>query len=113
MRPFDPKVTEHPDLYPSILRPSVPAIYDEVSAMSDQTHEACCKPGDITVTPIPSGFLIGRVLPASGPGPWWQFVKIVTALDDARRIALELAAAYNSKAWLHRHADHYDEISPE
>lgn len=84
--------------------------YDLRSKMSDNAPENCCKPGDITVTPIPSGFLIGRVLPSHGPGPWWEFIKIVSTPDEAFQLARDLSAAANTKAWLHRHANHYDEI---
>jgi hypothetical protein len=65
------------------------------------TNARSCQPGDITVTPIRRGFMLGRVLPElGGPGPWWEYIKIVTdrlaALQEARRIA----AIAQARAWL-------------
>ena len=58
--------------------------------MSD---ESCCKPGDITITPVHTGFMIGRALPERGPGPWWEYLKVVVSLNAAVAAARELAAA--------------------
>src|SRR5579871_2342640 len=48
----------------------------------------CCEPGDITISEIPDGFLIGRNLPKLGLGPWWEYVGIVRTRAEAIRRAL-------------------------
>ena len=40
-------------------------------------------PGDITVTLVHSGFLIGRVMPQDGAGPWWEYIRTVADQDEA------------------------------
>jgi hypothetical protein len=67
-------------------------------------------PGDITVTLVHSGFLIGRAMPEDGPGPWWQYIQTVATQEEAFVIARELAARTGARAWLHLHGDHYREI---
>jgi hypothetical protein len=74
-------------------------------------NDSCCRPGDITITPVPSGFMIGRALPEIGPGPWWQYVKIVAEYEEAMQLALQLAAEGNARAWYHRQNDEYDQIT--
>jgi len=73
-------------------------------------RDACCLPGDYTITPLPTGFLIGRALEPIGPGPWWEFVRIVpgssAALDEVRQLAREA----ESRAWLHQGGMRYLEI---
>lgn len=73
----------------------------------------CCLPGDITVTKIPSGYLIGCALDQLGPGPWWEYVGIVRSYDDAVHHAQTLARMHNVRAWLHKSKDDYDPIWPE
>jgi hypothetical protein len=73
-------------------------------------NDSCCRPGDITVTPIPSGFMVGRALPEIGQGPWWQYIKVVGEYEDAMQLALQLADEDNARAWYHRQNDEYDEI---
>jgi hypothetical protein len=75
---------------------------------SDQ--EVCCLPGDITVTQIPTGYLIGRALEQIGPGPWWEYVRIVETFEDASGLACEMAKHDQVRAWLHRGGDEYDRL---
>jgi len=67
----------------------------------------CCLPGDITVTPIPNGYLIGKAMPQLGPGPWWEYIVIVTELDDAVAQARVLARANDAHAWFFDGGEHY------
>jgi len=64
-----------------------------------------CLPGDITLTPVQGGFMLGRVLPHRGPGPWWEYIKVVAdraaAITEARR----LAVAWQSRLWFHEGGD--------
>ena len=73
-------------------------------------HPRHGEPGDILVIPIPDGFMLGRVLPELGPGPWWEYIKIATdqnaALEEARLMAHEAKV----RAWLHRDGDEYAPI---
>jgi hypothetical protein len=70
-----------------------------------------CEPGDITVTPIHTGFMLGRALPEIGPGPWWQYIAIYRTLGDAIYEAKALAKAVHAQAWLHADIDSYQPIS--
>jgi hypothetical protein len=74
---------------------------------ADNRH--CCAPGDITVSLVHSGFLIGRVMPPIGVGPWWQYIRVVLSRQEAFDIAKELAAHYRGKAWFQIH-DRYELI---
>ena len=72
-----------------------------------QQDDACCLPGDFTITALPTGFLIGRALQPIGPGPWWEFVSVmpsqIRALHEVRRLARETG----SRAWLHEGGARY------
>ena len=45
------------------------------------------QPGDIVVTVIPTGYLIGQAAEPIGPGPRWTYIAIVPDLQDAIRHA--------------------------
>lgn len=68
-------------------------------------------PGDIVVTQIHSGFLIGRAMPREGPGPWWQYIQTVADRDQAFASARDLAAASGGRAWFHQEGDDYRQIT--
>ena len=72
--------------------------------------EDCCLPGDITVTRIHTGFLIGHALEQRGPGPWWEYIKTVTSFRQATIQAHRLAKDAGVSAWLHQHADVYEQL---
>jgi hypothetical protein len=74
--------------------------------MSDP-DDACCLPGDFTITPLPTGFLIGRALQPIGPGPWWEFVRIVPIASVALHEVRQLARETGSRAWLHQRGTRY------
>ena len=57
------------------------------------------RPGDITVTPVRTGYLLGRVLPQRGPGPWWEYIGVELDFADAVAHAQRLAARDNVNAW--------------
>jgi hypothetical protein len=80
-----------------------------MSSESGQVREEpCCLPGDITVTKIPSGYLIGRALEQLGKGPWWEYVRIMREYDDAVGYAQSLATHDGVRAWLHLQGDEYE-----
>jgi len=80
------------------------------ATVSNDNHGVCCRPGDITITPVPSGFLIGRALPEIGPGPWWEYIKVLSDYDQAMEFALKLAAKDGSRAWYHVKEGTYEAI---
>jgi hypothetical protein len=83
-----------------------------LTASIAKENESCCRPGDITVTPVPSGFMIGRALAeTSGPGPWWEYIKLTTSYEEAVAMSRELAAETRTRAWFHLHGENYDLIS--
>jgi hypothetical protein len=69
--------------------------------------DLCCLPGDITVTKVPSGYLVGRALDQIGPGPWWEYIAITTTYPEAYKTAKTLAVANGRNSWLHKHGDDY------
>ena len=59
------------------------------------------QPGDLTVTPVLDGFILGRMLPQLGIGvPWWTFIKIVEREADAILEAKAMASSENRRVWL-------------
>ena len=74
----------------------------------------CCLPGDITVTKIPTGYLLGRATEpvAGGRGPWWEYIAIVTQHADAIHQAQTIARVEGVCAWVHKSGDEYDRIWP-
>jgi hypothetical protein len=45
------------------------------------------------------GFMVGKVLPPKGSGPWWTFIRIVPTQQHAVRLAVTLALALNTRVW--------------
>ena len=70
----------------------------------------CCQPGDITVTQIHRGYLLGRVLDHEGPGPWWSYVLIAPTRESAFQEARTLAARAGVNAWLQVNGDGYEPL---
>ena len=70
-----------------------------------------CLPGDYTVTRVPAGFVIGRVMPPNGDPPWWELVRTAADVEGACKAALELAKANKARAWMHVRDRQYDEIT--
>ena len=73
--------------------------------------ETCCQPGDITVSKIHSGYLIGRALAPIGPGPWWTFLAVVRTFREAVHHALTIARHDDVRAWLQLRADEYEPLT--
>jgi hypothetical protein len=65
------------------------------------------RPGDITITPLRNGYLLGRVLPERGPGPWWEYVGIESDFEKALAHARHLARRDEVNAWLFDGHDRY------
>jgi hypothetical protein len=70
--------------------------------MEVRAEDDCCPAGDITVTPVPSGFMIGRSMPQNGPGPWWQYIRVMSDYDAAVTFARDIAREDRAQAWLYR-----------
>ena len=79
--------------------------------MSDKTE--CCVPGDFTVTPVHTGYLIGQVTPQLSPGPWWSYVATVREFEAAVNQARALARHEDSRAWFFDGGDSYRPIPTE
>jgi hypothetical protein len=65
---------------------------------------------DITVMPIPGGYLLGRVVQGKSHGPWWEYLQTVRDRETAIQRARVLAAAQHARAWLYD--DHFESIPP-
>jgi len=78
-----------------------------------QPDDECCLPGDYTITALPTGFLIGRALQPIGPGPWWEFVRLLPDARTALQEIRQLARATGSHAWLHQGGTRYIAIPLE
>jgi hypothetical protein len=72
--------------------------------------EPYCLPGDLIVTQASSGFLIARVIPKVGLGPWWTHVTLVNEHDEAVEKARTMALAEGVRAWFQRQGDEYDPL---
>jgi hypothetical protein len=55
--------------------------------------------GDITVTPVLDGFMLGRVLTRSGPGPSWTALHLITDEMEALREAVARALRDHTRVW--------------
>ena len=75
-----------------------------------KSQDSCCLPGDITITQVFSGWMLGRALEQIGPGPWWSFIRIVADYDTAVRDAVALARESGVRAWLHTGGEEYEPI---
>jgi hypothetical protein len=75
----------------------------------------CCLPGDITVTKIPTGYLLGRATKPvdGGRGPWWEYIATVAGYEAAVHQAQTIARIDGVCAWVHKSGDEYDRIWPE
>ena len=71
---------------------------------------ATCAPGDITVSRIYTGFLLGRVITPRGPGPWWEYLAVVRTESEALQQAVILARIHGARAWLHLEGERYEPI---
>ena len=71
----------------------------------------CCLPGDVTVSKIHTGYLVGRALPRKGPGPWWEYIAILETYKEASALALKMAASTGHHVWFHVHGDTYTPLS--
>jgi hypothetical protein len=61
----------------------------------------CCLPGDITITKVDRGYMLGRAIREYGHGAWWEYVTVVKTYGGAVRQARELAQATQARVWLH------------
>jgi len=57
--------------------------------------------------------MVGRSLPDKRPGPWWEYVAIVSTFTEAATRAHALAKESQAKAWLHQAGDDYEPLPLE
>jgi hypothetical protein len=79
-------------------------------AVSERVLHDCCESGDILVMEVYSGFVIGRIIPKIGPGPWWNFVTVVGDRDAAVDQARAMARAEGFRAWFQHHPNEYEPL---
>jgi hypothetical protein len=82
-----------------------------MNPFSQSNPDTCCEPGDVTLTNIPRGFLIGRAVERMGNGPWWEFIAIVRSERDALHHAATLARVEGTRAWRHVRDDDYEPLT--
>jgi hypothetical protein len=64
--------------------------------------EHSCRPGDIVVSHIYGGWVLGRILPERGPGPWWEYLEVAPELIEAiDRARLLVSTARKGRVWFH------------
>jgi len=59
-----------------------------------------CQPGDISVTPMPTGYEIRRALRISAQGAHWELITTASSAMSAGRHARELARNAGTRIWL-------------
>ena len=80
--------------------------------MPDRADEF--QPGDVTVTPVSDGFMLGRVIPEQQVGgPWWTLLRIVSGKGTAIAQAVAAAAAGNHRIWYSEDAGRYTSLDPD
>lgn len=67
----------------------------------------CYAPGDLIVSQVLSGFVLGRVVQKPGSAPRWSFVASAGDYDDAVEQARTIALAKGAHAWLQRRGEDY------
>jgi hypothetical protein len=72
--------------------------------------EMKCLPGDVTVSTVPGGFVVGRVLEERGPGPWWAYIRTAGNLTEAIAMAHDEAEHHRARAWLDCGLGNYREL---
>ena len=70
------------------------------------------RPGDFTVTPIPNGYMVGRLVERAGTsGPWWEYIKAEDDFEKAIGFARELAERAAVRAWIYESPQSFLEIT--
>ena len=69
-----------------------------------------CQSGDFVISSLHGGFLIGRMLPERGPGPWWEYVAKAGNLADAIALAQYRAVIEGTTVWLDVGRGEYKEV---
>jgi hypothetical protein len=81
---------------------------------SDQgAGRECCRPGDIIITPLRSGFRVGRAISGRDEGLWWEYLSVVKSFDTAIREARGWAREKNAQVWLENDDRTYTRIPPD
>lgn len=71
-----------------------------------------CQPGDYTVTPVPNGYMIGRLIDRPAvPGSSWEYVRAEADLQTALTLARTLAERAGVRAWIYEHPQAFVEIT--
>ena len=71
----------------------------------------CCEPGDVILTKVYSGWLLGHALEAIGPGPWWSYIAIVKDFDTALHQGRTIARNNSVALWFERDAETFIPIA--
>jgi hypothetical protein len=78
-----------------------------------EPYDACCLPGDITITEVLSGWMLSRALEQIGPGPWWAYITIIPDFETAVQEARALAREAGVRAWRRLGGEQYEPIDLE
>ena len=71
-----------------------------------------CPPGDIRITPIHNGFMVGRVLPRTGQVMKVQYIATVNHHPAAVELARQLAAlGQGARVFICKTDDHCEEVT--
>ena len=70
-----------------------------------------CVPGDITISQVQRGWMLGRVLPMENSGPWWEYLDVVAELPEAVKRGKVLARTAAVRLWVHTGRGHYDPVA--
>jgi hypothetical protein len=79
---------------------------------SDPQDRTACAPGDLTVTHVFGGWLVGRVLERRGPGPWWTHLASAPEFERALSVARSLATG-DARIWYHAGGEEYLHIGSD
>lgn len=69
-----------------------------------------CVPGDLLVTEVHSGYLVGRIIPQVGLGPWWSFITVLNEREAAVEQARTMALTEGVHAWLQTRANEFNPL---
>jgi hypothetical protein len=84
-----------------------------VAAPKNLTVDVSFRPEDMSVTPIPGGYAVGRILDRTGAcGVSWELVLNVAERDEAIDAARMIALAARSTAWIYDANGSYRKIGP-
>ena len=78
-----------------------------LAVTDSQQPPLSCQPGDITVSKIHIGYLVGRCVTYDGPGPWCAYVALLETYEDAAFMGRQMARKHGQQVWLRVYGDDY------